>query len=1069
MNFYNLKGLSYVVNAGAASALAALEHAVDCLKTRECDTVIAGGASAYLGALQWICLSEENRLSSAGPQPLTQQANGTVPSEGAVLFVLKRLSDAVRDQNKIYTVIRGIGHASNGKKAGPDRVLPETLQQAIQDALDQSHLCPQQIDQIEAHASAIPWEDACETEVLQALFPSTLKVGTLTSQMGCLFGASGAVSALKATLNLFLSKNSSDHPQRWGINSMGTWGQAYHLILEEWNPQTYPQQLKFNPILAVPQPPIAIVSMGAVLPNSTSVQEYWELILSGRSAAQEMPEPLWEGHRAAFFDSNPESPDKTYGSLGAFAIRSSLDPIIYGIPPIILKQLDPVHLQFLEAAHQALQPHSGDSAHWNDLPEKTSLIVGESKGSGQSSWNLALKETYLLLEHFLRKPIIRERLNWNYSKIENLLEHLQSRFPHLALPITEDTRSASLFSATLSRLGRTANVKGGHDVVDAACGSSLAALSTALRTLRLKKRDCIVFGGVGLSVTPANAIPFARCRALSATGSRPFDETADGIILGEGSVVLVLKRLEDALLQKDSIHAIIRGAGGASDGKGHSMMAPSTSGQILAMKNAFDQAGISPTEIDYIECHATGTPIGDESEINSVSEGYSSSSRTDLLRIGSVKAQIGHTIGAAGAAGLLKVILGLKNEVFPPTPVKKRVHPKFKLESMKLKINTEPEPWTLAPGKTSRLAAVSAFGFGGTNWHAIVEQAPRTPSMRRRKKHIPCAFVFPGHGAPYPDMGIQHFARSAVFRSAFQEANEVLASLLGRPLEHFVYRQFGSTREQIENYLLQPELVQPILLTLDIAYYRMLRDLKITPEVLLGHSVGEFAAAVASGLLSFEQAIWAIYQRGKIFKEHQQQGTDTGRMAAVFASEKALKHALHQQLELPIFIANLNCPSQSVISGPTPAIATAIRELNLIGIESKLLKVQVAWHSPLAYELGHLSAQKVFESLEVQSPRIQILSNVDQTYYSSNSNVKDQLVRNWVAQLGSQMNFPQCIEKLYTDGYQNFIEVGPKQILSSFISEILENRPHRIWSTDRSSKTDSGLSIRQIAFEVQHA
>lgn len=1163
MSHFDFHGPGYVVNSGDSSSIAAIEHAVDLLKTGEADLMIAGGAHALLDPIQWLCLFAEEKLSSGLPRPFSPNADGTVPSEGAGVLVLKRLSDALRDHDPILGLIRGLGRASGGQLPVVNETSSESIVTAMKQAFMNAESSPERIHHLEANGSAIQAEDRAELQAIQEVYGvENLQLGLLRSKMGHLSGAAGAAACIKTLLSFqqgtWFPEDPPDselglsvcrgvtpfNPQRLelpiqvGITSFGEWGQAYHLILEKWDPQLWPGQLNFIPIKKLLDLPIAIVSLGAILPGSQNSEEFWDNMIQKRSFVSEIQEPLWCGHREVFFqakctpqfgdnpeqnftrtlDGDPDAANKSYGALGAFASGPESFDMLLGIPPLTVTKMDRLQKQFLASALQSMEGCSQNRMG----PER--IIIGESKSCNSATWTLALQISLMKFEFFLSQTASKidtqieaeakveakaeaEARAGSFSRqakadlISRLSRqlHLNSRQPD------EDSWGSTIFSSAVARLAKAWNLKGGFCVIDAACASSLAAISAAVRELQLRKQDCVLSGGVGVSLTAGCNILFAKCFALSSTGSKPFDRQADGIVLGEGSATFVLKRLEDAIAAKDSIRAVIRSVGSSSDGKGHSMMAPSASGQAIAIRRALGAAQVGREQIQLIECHATGTKVGDESEIAALSEVFGDHT---TLKVGSVKSQIGHTIGAAGAAGLLKVVLGLEKKIFPPMLLQNGLDPALQLQARGFDLVTNAHPWpepssrsgsrsgsryddSMPSSNGKRRAGVSAFGFGGTNWHLIVEEGPEIPkavspmqmkNKRMTNKRGKVVFLFPGHGSPYPDMSRRLYDRFPVFRSVLKEANEVIQPILGESIEKLIFTKF-TQREKIRQNLLRTDIVQPVLLTMDIAYYRLARDFGLKPDLFLGHSVGEFAAAVASGILSFEEALLAIYHRGQIFREHQLAGRDTGKMVAVScSSERALEILVRNCRNTGLFkgeglersevsfapmnsfdpintdgiaVAIKNSPNQTVLSGPSAAIQQMGLLFGRAGIDSHLLPVEVGWHSPLALSLGAKAAKELFATLDVKSPRVPVMGNLDQNYYLPKGEGEgggkgvELFPTQLVKQIGQQMDFSACIDRLYRDGARVFLEVGPKTVLSQFIPEILGKRPHRALSCDR--------------------
>jgi acyl transferase domain-containing protein len=266
------------------------------------------------------------------------------------------------------------------------------------------------------------------------------------------------------------------------------------------------------------------------------------------------------------------------------------------------------------------------------------------------------------------------------------------------------------------------DLHGPNYVVDAACGSTLAALAVSIEGLVRHKFDAVVTGGVDRNMGPWMFVKLSRMGALSATGSRPFDKGADGFVMGEGAALFVLRRLEDAERAGDRIYAVVRGIGAASDGRGKAIAAPNPVGQRLAVERAWRDAGLSPATCSMVEAHGTSTPVGDVVEVNTLTEAFASAGLpAGSVALGSVKSNIGHLRPAAGAAGLLKVTLALHEKLIPPSLGFEHPNPGIDWTSSPFRVNTEARPRDVVNGGV-RCAAVSAFGFGGTNFHAVLEE-----------------------------------------------------------------------------------------------------------------------------------------------------------------------------------------------------------------------------------------------------------------------------------------------------------------------------------------------------------
>lgn len=456
--------------------------------------------------------------------------------------------------------------------------------------------------------------------------------------------------------------------------------------------------------LRLQQTPIAIVGMASVFPNASNLQEYWENILGKVDCITDVPPSRWNVDE--YYDPDPYKPDKTYCRRGGFIPDVDFNPMEFGLPPNLLETTDVSQLLSLVVAKQALQDAGYDSINFDR--EHTGVILGAV--SRQLSVPLSARLQYPIWQKVLKSSGLAD------EDVEKIVEKIK-----LAYVSWEE----SAFPGTLSNViaGRIANrldLGGVNCVVDAACASSLAAFKMAISELVEYRCNMMLTGGVDPDNSPFTYMCFSKTPALSKRQeSRPFDAQSDGMILGEGIGLIVLKRLEDAERDRNKIYAVIRGIGTSSDGRYKSIYAPRPAGQVKALQRAYQDAGISPASVGLIEAHGTGTMAGDPAEFAGLNEVFShASSRKQYIALGSVKSQIGHTKTAAGIASLIKASLALHHKVLPPTINVAQPNPKLKIESSPLYLNTETRPWLQSP----RRAGVSSFGFGGTNFHVVLEE-----------------------------------------------------------------------------------------------------------------------------------------------------------------------------------------------------------------------------------------------------------------------------------------------------------------------------------------------------------
>jgi len=446
---------------------------------------------------------------------------------------------------------------------------------------------------------------------------------------------------------------------------------------------------------------IAVIGMSCVLPKAADLETYWDNILEGLYAITEVPKTRWDCE--LYFDSDRGAKDKIYSKWGGFIDPVPFDPVEFGMPPNALRSVDPMQVLALKAARDALR-----DAGYAERPfdrAGTSVILGASGGLGDLGASYVLRTSLPM--------ILGERAKDVVAEAGEVLPEW-----------TEDSFAGLLPNVAAGRIANRLDLGGLNYVVDAACASSLAALYSAVNELDKANANLVVVGGVDTNQSPFGYMCFSKTQALSPSGRpRTFDAEADGIAIGEGVVMVVLKRLADAERDGDRIYAVIRGMAGSSDGKAKGLTAPRIEGQLRALQRAYAQAGFSPATVGLFEAHGTGTVVGDRTEalaLNQLLEEAKAQPQTAAL--GSVKSMIGHTKAAAGVAGLAKVALALYHKVLPPTLGVSEPNPKARLQQGPLYVNSETRPWIHGTASHPRRGAVSAFGFGGANCHAVLEE-----------------------------------------------------------------------------------------------------------------------------------------------------------------------------------------------------------------------------------------------------------------------------------------------------------------------------------------------------------
>ncbi|MEU0057097.1 SDR family oxidoreductase [Streptomyces sp. NPDC006334] len=876
---------------------------------------------------------------------------------------------------------------------------------------------------------------------------------------------------------------------------------------------------------AVPRPAapapldIAVVGMACMFPQAPDLAAFWANVVGGHDAVTEVPPERW--------DPAVHHGTSTPSKWGGFLPPIPFDPLRYGIPPASLGSVEPVQLLSLEAARRALEDAGyGDGGREFDR-SRTSVVFGAEAGSDLSN-----------------AATLRAVLPSYYGQVPKALD---DQLPQL----TEDSFPGMLANVISGRIANRLDLGGANYTVDAACASSLAAVDVACKELVGGTSDVVLCGGADLHNGINDYVLFSSVHALSPTGrSRAFDGSADGIALGEGVACVVLKRLTDAERDGDRIYGVIKGLGSSSDGRSLGLTAPRPEGQRVALERAYRNAGVSPADVGLVEAHGTGTVVGDRTELRVLTEVFTEAgAERGRCVIGSVKSQIGHTKCAAGLAGMIKTLLALHTGVRPPTLHLETPNAAWDADSSPFVFHTEARPWAVPAAE--RLAGVSAFGFGGTNFHVVLaahgdgvppvrtvdawpaelflfrgrdEQAARravaellttaetegrpwrlrdlalgaarrsdasddpvrvavvatdvddlvtklravaaddgaqgsdadtrtrapaagvhralTAAAREGASASPAepggpgkvAFLFPGQGSQRTGMLAELFVHFPEVR-AHLELGQDHADALYPPA---AFDDAGRARQQ--DALTDTRVAQPALGITGLAAYAVLTGAGVRPDMAAGHSYGELVALCAAGALSPETLLALSSERAAaILEAARRHGDDTGAMAAVAAGADDVTGALRTAgAPDTVVVANRNSPEQTVISGPSEAVAEAVRLLREAGLGAKRIPVACAFHSPLVAGAGERFAQAL-AARPVHAPEFPVWSNRTAAPYAADP---DAVRAELAAQIGAPVAFVEQIEAMYAAGARIFVEAGPGSVLTRLVGRILGDRPH---------------------------
>ncbi|TDW99257.1 type I polyketide synthase [Dinghuibacter silviterrae] len=809
---------------------------------------------------------------------------------------------------------------------------------------------------------------------------------------------------------------------------------------------------------------IAIVGMSGIFPGAGDVHTFWRNILDKRDAIQTAPE-----HRLdhSFFDDAGPAADRFYCRKGGFIDSfATFDPLAFGLLPLAVEGTEPEQLLALRLAQQAL---ADASVFDKRLPlDKTAVILGKGNYMSPGATRVAdIVRTGEQIVHLLRQ-LLPEAREQEIQEIKRDFQSKKGRFgPDVAMGLVPNL-AASLVANRL-------DLGGSAYTVDAACASSLVAVDHAVRELSAGRSDMVIAGGIHAGQNAPFWSIFTQLGALSRRQQiRPFDQRADGLLIGEGCGFVVLKRLEDALAGGHRIYAVIRGVGVSSDGAGTSVMSPSVKGQSKAMEQAWQQAQMAVRDIGYIEAHGTGTPLGDKTELETLARVFGNDNALPRAGIGSVKSMIGHAMPAAGIAGLIKTALALYHEKIPPT-----LHCEEPLEQLR-QTRFEPVRETLDWRQTDLplVAGVNAFGFGGINAHVVLQGAPGASTGRRRPRVTnsgmdsvrllaratgdaliealengetdpgegPCrlalfdpteerirkAINIIRRGTPWRNKQDIWFTTTPLVSSGGKVAflfpgldglgageTESVASYFGiEPARYGV----SSETELFQVAFQAIERSE----TLDTA----LKRLGISPDLNAGHSLGEFLAARSSSLASPEAVARMLGGLNPALFDIE----DAGFLVAGCGYPVVAPLLLAVE---EVYLSIDNCPQQVILCGRKAALERVEDQLKAQQVFVQRLPFQSGFHSPFIEDRLE-GLMQVLSQVPFQKAAIPLWSATTVAPYPDDAEGVRQLT---VAHLLQPVRFRELIDRLYEEGTRVFIQVGSGG-LTGFVDDTLKQRSY---------------------------
>lgn len=811
--------------------------------------------------------------------------------------------------------------------------------------------------------------------------------------------------------------------------------------------------------------PVAIIGVGAVLPGSLGAPEFFRNLMRGRCFVRDVPGNRWE--RPIFLSPDRDLPLHSYSGIAGLVGEVPFDSGAFRIPPNVARSMDRSQVFALLAAREALE--DGGYLERPFDRSRVGVVLGNSMGGDAADRSAEAVHQRRMAARLM--TLARERDLG--ESLEELLAEYQQRFP--GLEVNEDTLPGELSNVIAGRVAWAFDLHGENYTVDAACASGLAAVAAAVEALRSGRLDMVLTGGVDTQTDVGTFVKFSKLTALSAEGSFPFDSRGDGFVVGEGGAVFLLKRYQDALRDGDPVYALILGHGSSSDGAGQGITAPRSGTQVLAMRRSLEDAGLGSADLDYVECHGTGTTLGDATETESLSllrEGAG-----EPLWMGSVKAQLGHLKAGAGAAGLLRATYVAHTRALPP---------QVNFETPRKELAACPERLRVSPrarslGADPARVGVSSFGFGGTNFHLTLATPPagaRPPVVAPERFFHPdpgplgsdLALLFPGQGSQYVGMLAELREEEAVV-ARWEEADAVFRDLRGEPLSPFLYPELGPkpdkhARERAEEALRDTAIAQPAIFTVSAILLDQLRDRGIEAGMMIGHSLGEYSALYAAGVLSFADALRAVSIRGLSMRDRS--GGDAGSMAFLACGPEAAAEVC-EAVPGYVIVANLNSYDQTVVSGESGPVAAVVQRAESLGITARALPVAAAFHSRLVSESVRDMAAMLRE-VDLGLPSVPVPANLTGRLYprraedpeAYRSEVVDLLTR----QIEEPVDFVSQVELAYQAGIRRFVEVGPKNVLARLVEDILQGKPNQSLHLDRRRK-DVRPRLAKLAADLE--
>lgn len=792
---------------------------------------------------------------------------------------------------------------------------------------------------------------------------------------------------------------------------------------------------------------VAVVGMSCIFPGAGDIETFWKNIINKVDSTQIVPPDRID---PVHFDKGASGVDRFYCNRGGFIPDYEFDPRRFGILPVAVEGTEPDHLLTLDLAYRALED-AGVFEKKTSL-EKTGIIIGKGNYAGPGATRaIEIVRTGEQIVSVL-KDILPNLGDAEIEKVKREFQLRKGRF-------SADTAMGLIPNLVASLVANRLNLGGVAFTLDAACASSLIAIDHAVQELNSGRCNMVIAGGVHVGQNAAFWSIFSQLGALSHQEKiKPFDAGADGLIIGEGCGFVVLKRLEDAVHDQDKIYAVIKGVGVSSDGSGTSVMSPSVKGQLKAIEQAWEKAGVNANDIGYLEAHGTGTPLGDKTELETLTKFFGHHPELPHAGIGTVKSNIGHAMPAAGIAGFIKTCLALYHDTLPPT-----LHcesPLAQMSKTRFSAVQTAKNWTSS--KLPKLAGVNAFGFGGINAHVVLE------GFKTHKKDEVLLLARPTNEELITALETHDYTegtgnfRIAIFNPTperVKKATKIAAKkhpwrnkqdiwYTNKPLlDHdgkiaFVFPGFdglagGEITSVAEYFDIEIDhdndavgLLNEALTIFDKTSIldRALKQLGIKPDMNAGHSLGEWLAAYSSGLAEEDSVMELL---GVLNPETFE--LKDSRFIAVGAGINILEPIIADIKD--VYLSNDNCPQQVILCGSKPALEELVPILKAKQIFHQVLPFQSGFHSPFIADKLDVILDGM-RHMKFRKPGIPLWSATTLEHYPKGFAAIRQLS---AEHLIKPVRFRELTEKLYEEGARVFIQVGSGGLMG-FIDDTLKGK-----------------------------